>query len=171
MYYLDLLDDLGRNIRQGQKAWAPTPCGWLLLGSLEDESFPDWYTPEASSLDQRTIFVNSLQMFKSVVPDLHPRIETLLSMHRKPLSLVFEDKEVVQMAYDSYLVDLIRHVGAPIVGYRYEENGQEYLDLEVLPKEVIENAAYVSAHRPEHRFELPVLANYNHKAVLHFIRE
>lgn len=73
------------------------------------------------------VLVDSLNMFKKLVPSLHPKLETLLFYHNRPLSIlvnpphafprhVFERESsfAVRLVRDPYSRQLIQELGRPV---------------------------------------------------------
>ena len=73
------------------------------------------------------ILVDSLDMFKSLVPDLHPRLETLLVYHHRPLTILCEGPSVsrpelsnengliaVRLTRDVFCTQVIQHIQGPL---------------------------------------------------------
>ena len=174
MYFLDDIELLQQLISQGDWACLPTDAGWCACAlhpsniDIESES-----ESKIEELDDWTCLVADTMMFKAVVPDLHPRIDTLLSLHRKPLSLYFKDSDVqvVRIATHPLIKHLIQTLDQPIWAKRLYDSGQAVLNFEDIPMSILKVAAYVSSDKSKKDFELPVLASYNHKANLKFIRE
>lgn len=174
MYFLDDIDMLQQILLEGQWALLPTDAGWCAC-SLEPSNF----TAQSESdrkieeLDEWTCLVADTEMFKDVIPSLHPRIDTLLTLHRKPLSLHFENSEikVVRIATHPLIKHLCEKLERPIWARRLYDLDRPLLNFDELPSSLLNEAAYVSSDRSKTEFELPVLAAYNHKANLKFIRE
>ena len=72
--------------------------------------------------------VSSIEMLKRYVPKIHPRLETLLSFHNRPLTVIY-DKSVgipagakapngsvaIRVAQDEFCQALIESLGRPIL--------------------------------------------------------
>lgn len=74
------------------------------------------------------VLVNSIDMLKNHLPDLHPRIETLLAYHRQPLSVVADrvhglpaplsypaTMPAFRLVRDHYSLSLIHQLGRPLL--------------------------------------------------------
>lgn len=72
--------------------------------------------------------VDSLEMLKRYVPYVHPRLQTLLAHHARPLTMIYENVEglaagvtaadgtaAIRVASDQYCRDLIGSFGRPLV--------------------------------------------------------
>ena len=74
------------------------------------------------------LLVNSIEMLKNYVEQVHPRIETLLMHHTQPLTVVYDQAKnlppisyakegsvAVRVVMDSFCKELIGHFGKPLI--------------------------------------------------------
>jgi len=185
MLYLDDLDEVISLLEEGKTILIPTDSGWCVCHSAKYVINLDYLgNDNIKQPDDQLIMVSTPEMFQTVVPELHPRIQTLLGFHQHALALEFpneyidleekpEDKLLyVKMSSDEYCQGLIEKYNHPIWAHRIFDLGQEVLEFESIPATVLNSVAYISQHHGVHtEFALPVIARYNNKAVLDFIRE
>lgn len=185
MLFLDDLDHICSLLRDGRNILIPTDGGWCFCHDAQQfKKLNAAGRPTQSEPDDRMIIVSSPDMFQDVVPSLHPRIQTLLSFHQHALALEFDSSQIqlvdtadfdhifVKMAVDEYSKGLIEHYGRPLWCHRIYEGNEVVLNYEDIPTTALQQADFVSQHHAvPMAFSLPVLARYNKKAVLDFIRE
>ena len=132
------------------------------------------------------MLVDSIEMIKKHVPDMHPRIETLLHFHKKPLTVVYprvikipeyalaEDKTAaIRITYDPYTNHLIKLLGCPLMSTSANlHNEPPANSFDEVPTEIIEAVDFVSKHRNKEQLtEKPsVIINYNEEGEINFLR-
>ena len=85
-YFLDNIEEVAKLLKSGKKTLLPTDSGWCACHVLPENGVDKEEGWQKS--DDVSIMVSDIGMLKSIYPDLHPRIETLLSLHDKPLGLL-----------------------------------------------------------------------------------
>ena len=74
------------------------------------------------------LLVDSIEMLKGCVKNLHPRIETLMLYHKRPLTILYDDPShlpdqvlnndgsiAIRLTHDRFCQQTIRRMGKPIV--------------------------------------------------------
>ena len=133
------------------------------------------------------ILVSSLDMLRRYVVHLHPRIETLLIYHLRPLTVLYEqgrnlpnsilseDGQVaIRLVQDEYCRQLISLFGKPLVATAADLREGYYPDnFGAVSSDVIERVDYVSHHRrnDKARAKPSVVARLSYKDELEFLRE
>jgi L-threonylcarbamoyladenylate synthase len=133
------------------------------------------------------VLVESLEMLKLYAPRIHPRVETLLSLHMKPLTIVYpnvkgfpdilysEKKTVaIRVVQDAFCQAMIREFGKPIVSTSANLTGEPWpRGFGEINSEIIKGVNYVVRHRREEKVTgtPSVIATYNSKGNLSFLRE
>lgn len=111
------------------------------------------------------LIVHSMNMLKSQVIHLHPRLETLLVFHTRPLSMLMEaanhlpdilkDEEghvAVRLAHDDFCIQLIGALGSPLVVAPACIDGQPFpAHFGAISSEIIEGVDHVSKYRQHER--------------------
>ncbi len=86
-----------------------------------------------------SLLANSIEMVKEYVEELHPRVETLLSHHTRPLTVVYNKAKnlpsnllpddgsiAIRIATDGYCQALIEKLGKPIVTTSANLSGEPF---------------------------------------------
>lgn len=133
------------------------------------------------------ILVDSVQMLKQYVDHLHPRIETLLYYHVRPLTVVCkkarnlpsnllppDGRVAIRMVQDDFCRELIQSFGAPLVA-TYATLNEQYFPSTFggVSSEVIQAVDYVALHRRTEKTpgEPSVIVSLSEKDELIFLRE
>ena len=133
------------------------------------------------------VLVDCLEMLKHYAPRIHPRIETLLSMHTQPLTIIYPDVKhlpeilysekktvAIRVVMDSFCQEVIQQLGRPMVSTSANLSGHPWpKGFGEISSEIIKASNYVVRYRREEKQtgEPSVIATYNSKGNLHFVRE
>jgi len=107
------------------------------------------------------ILVADLPMLKELTGPLHPRLETLLALHRRPLTVLYGQagalpevlagpggKWAIRITSDPFLRDLIREMEAPLVASLPALPGEDApAHFGVISSQFLENVDYVARWR------------------------
>lgn len=121
-------------------------------------------------LDQQegmVVLVADLPMLKSLVGELHPRLETLLSLHRRPLTVVYaqalglpdilkgeQGRWAIRITAEPFLQDLIRELGHPLVAAAPHLPGEEPpLHFGAISSAFLEKVDYIARWRRNEKKE------------------
>lgn len=134
-----------------------------------------------------TILVDSIAMLKEYVTHLHPRIETLLSFHVRPLTIVYNEAKAlppallsadgsvaIRIPQDRFCRELISQFGRPIVATSANKQGAPRpTHFGEISSAIIEGVDIVVPHRRADRSigEPSVVAKLSEKAELIFLRD
>ncbi len=107
------------------------------------------------------ILVADLDMLKRYVPDLYPRLETLLTLHKRPLTILFsktvdlpdelrgpQGEWAIRMTLDPVLRPLIQAYGRPLIGTaacKYQEDIPRHFGE--IRSDILENVDYIAKWR------------------------
>ena len=132
------------------------------------------------------VLVDSVAMLKHYVAYLHPRLQTLLDVHARPLSMVYPEVEglapgvlaadgsaAIRVTKDPYCRALIGSFGRPIVSTSANAAGQPFPShYGAISSEVLRAADHVVRHRQCDRspHEPSVVARWNENNELEPIR-
>ena len=133
------------------------------------------------------ILVSSIDMLRRYVAHLHPRIETLLLYHLRPLTVAYrqgrnlpnsildENGQVaIRLAQDEYCRQLITRLGKPVVATEADLRLGYYPDsFGAISSDVIERVDYVSKYRRSDKIPAQplVMARLSPRDELEFLRE
>ena len=176
-------------LRDGGLLLYPTDTVWSVGCDATD--------PEAlrrlramKSIDQHEcleLLVDSPKMLKQYIAHFHPRIETLLSFHLRPLTVRYErgrnlpqealDQEgsiAIRIVQDEYCQSLIRKLGRPIVALPADlKPGSFPANFGAISSDIIEQVDYIVHHRRNDKSiaQPSVMVQLGHKDELEFLRE
>ena len=133
------------------------------------------------------ILVSSIDMLRRYVAHLHPRIETLLLYHLRPLTVAYrqgrnlpnsvldENGQVaIRLVQDEYCREMITRMGKPLVATEADLRQGYYPDnFGAISSDVIERVDYVSKHRRSDKVSAQpsVMARLSPRDELEFLRE
>ena len=133
------------------------------------------------------VLVDSIEMLKTYATRIHPRVETLLTMHFKPLTILYPRVEGlpeilcssgntvgIRVVQDEFCQEVIRHFGRPIVSTSANISGAPWpKGFGEISSQILEAADHIVRYRRDEKEtgEPSVIATYNSKGVLDFIRE
>lgn len=190
MYLLrDDINEIADLVLQGNIICYPTDTVWAIGG---DATNPDTVArlrtlrqhPDNEGL---VVLVDSIEMLKQYASDLPPRIETLLSLHHRPFSLIYNDchglapnvgaadhSVAIRVTYESFSQLLIKTVGRPLVATGPCPYGAPYpTHFGAISSDMLGKADYVVKYRQDDKKPaLPSpLARLDQFQELDFIRE
>jgi L-threonylcarbamoyladenylate synthase len=132
------------------------------------------------------VLVSDLEMLKEYVDNIHPRIESLLHYHEKPLTVIYKEvrdiPEIlrgkngsvgIRIVQDDYCRNFIRKFGRPIVSTSVNKSGQpapvHFAEIEF---DLLNDADYVSQHRRNDKFEAIAskIISFNSNGKIKFLR-
>jgi len=183
------IDEVVDTLKKGGIILYPTDTIWGLGCDAQNEKSIEkiYAIKQRAQSAPLILLVDSVEMLKDYVPRIHPRVETLMSMHQKPLTIVYSGVEglpsvlysekntlAIRVVQDKFCQAMIRDFGAPIVSTSANESGQPWpKGFGEISSEIIKAVDYVVRHRREEKVtgEPSVIATYNSKGNLHFLRE
>ncbi|MBL7825757.1 MAG: threonylcarbamoyl-AMP synthase [Saprospiraceae bacterium] len=133
------------------------------------------------------LLVSSIEMLKRYVPKLHPRIETLLSFHQRPLTVIYErtvglpdfvkapnGSIAIRVATDQFCQELIETFNGPIVSTSANKSGEPFPPtFGSISSEILGTVDYVVKYRQDDKEpgEPSAIAKLDRHLELEFIRE
>ncbi len=188
MQLLDDLDDISSILSDDGVILHPTDTIWGLGCSVKSRvAIERIYKIKKRPADKPCLLlVNSIEMLKNYVDDIHPRIETLLTYHNKPLTIIYpngknvpdkllnEDGNIaIRLVHHTLTRNIINHTGAPIVSTSANFSGADFPNsFDEIDPALFELVDYTSYQ--ERNSKAPatpsVIASYNEKGDLVFIR-
>ena len=133
------------------------------------------------------ILVDSIEMLKRYTGKIHPRIETLLHFHQRPLTVLYDQpmgvspllisdqkKIGIRVVKDGFCHRLIKEYGAAIVSTSANVHGEPFPErFGNISSEILRQVDYVAqpTDNDEGTGTPSVIAKFNHKGDLIFIRE
>ena len=131
------------------------------------------------------ILVSDIEMLKKYIRNIHPRIETLLVHHNRPLTIIYpkgknlpdillkKGKVAIRIIKDPVISLIIRKFGKPIVSTSANITGMEFpKTFKDINKKIIKSVDYVFKYKQNDNSpgEPSVIATYNKNGKLKFIR-
>jgi L-threonylcarbamoyladenylate synthase len=133
------------------------------------------------------LLVDSLETLKNHVAHVHPRIETLLHFHDRPLTVIYDegmglassvlgkDGSVgIRIVKDAFCRELIRQFGKPLVATSANVTGQSFPShYGEISSAILEKVDLVVRYKQDHKEkgEPSVIVRLNEFEELDFIRE
>ena len=134
------------------------------------------------------ILVDSIEMLKKYVGVIHPRVETLLSYHTRPVTIIYDESfglasnvpapdgsVAVRIVQDAFCRELIKQFGKPIVKSAAKITGQKYpTHYGEISSDILEKVDMVVRYKQDtkEKGEPSVIARFNLEyEELDFIRE
>lgn len=133
------------------------------------------------------ILVDSLQMLRRYVPEIHPKIQTLLAYHQRPLTIVYKQalglpesvkaangSVAIRITRDEFCLELIQTLGKPIVSTVAAKEKQPFPPtFGAISSEILGGVDYVVKHRQDDKEpqEPSSIAYLDNSKELEFIRE
>ena len=133
------------------------------------------------------ILVDSLQMLRRYVPEIHPRIQTLLAYHQRPITIIYkkalglpvpvkaaDGSVAIRVTQDEFCLELIRGLDKPIVSAIAAKEGEPFPQtFGGISSEILGAVDYVVKYRQDDKTpEQPSsMAYLDGSKELEFIRE
>lgn len=175
-------------LRMGHVILYPTDTIWGLGCDIENE----YAVKRIHEIKERPadkpliILVDSIETLKRYIRHIHPRVETLLIYHDQPLTIVYqasseappylctsENTIAIRVTLDPFCRALIKGLGRPITSTSANISTQafptSYEHIESLIKEKTDYIVDPTLD-PEEERQPSVMATFNHKGELDFIR-
>lgn len=157
------LNDALTTLQQGGLILYPTDTLWSIGCDATNVSAVQKLLQLTKTINRVEIIVDSLEMLKKHVGHVHPRIETLLTYHTRPLSIKFEEPKGIaevlhnqspelgfRVCQDDYCSELINEFGKPLAAC-FASFDNEYLPTTfgAISSEVIQSVDYVTRYRQD----------------------
>jgi len=133
------------------------------------------------------LLVDSIEMIKDYVETVHPRLETLMMHHTRPMTVIYDKAKnlpenavgpdgsvAIRVVMDPFCQQLIRTVGKPLVASSANIGEAPYPSIfGEISSEVIQGVDYIAKHRRNDKTpKAPsVIVKYDGKGELVFLRE
>lgn len=133
------------------------------------------------------LLVDSVEMLKNYIEQVPPRIETLLSFHTRPLTVIYDKgfnlpanamaktgSVAIRIVQDDFCKQLIHNFNRPLIATSANISNAPFPStFGEISSEVIQGVDYVFQHRRDDKtqYEPSVIVKYNEKGDLVFIRE
>lgn len=183
----NLINDCAANLLKGNSILFQSDTNWTVGCYSKNGNCIQKlkYVVDAANINL-VLLVNSISMLKNHVSSLHPRIETLLLHHKRPLTIIYEKATnlpfinsfnestlAIRLIHDSFCDALINKIGQPILTVNIEEirsisatNSES--KLQMIKSKVDYICPYSNSNLNENT--LSVMASYTQEGELLIIR-
>ncbi len=188
IYVQDNIEEICQLLQAGKVILFPTDTVWGIgCDATSEEGIHKLFRiKENVPSEPLTVLVDGIVMLRKYVEEIHPRIETLLTLHERPLTIVYPQTKNLpdilmegsfavgmRIVRDPFCSELITSLGNPLVAL-----GASQTDAPApghfgeVSSEIIRAVDYVVKHRQEDRNpgEPSVIATYDDDGQLEFIR-
>lgn len=133
------------------------------------------------------LLVDSIEMLKEYVVAIHPRLETLMMHHIRPMTVIYDQAKnlppnavgpggsvAIRVAHDPFCQHLIKAVGKPLVATSANISNEPFPAIfGEISSEVIKGVDYIAKHRRTDKSpkEPSVIVKYDGKGELVFLRD
>ena len=164
----DHLEDIITVLNSGGVVVYPTDTIWGVgCDACNAAAVEKVYALKKRSRDKGfVILVDSIEMLKKYVAHVHPRVDTLLHYHERPLTVVFDqarnlpanvcppDGSIgVRIVKDEFCRLLIRHFGRPLVSSSANVSNESFQGtFGSISSEILTGADYVVKYRQHEKF-------------------
>lgn len=141
MFENEKFDEILAVLRRGGVILYPTDTIWGIGCDATNADAVSRITKikERSADKGYILLVDSLEMLKKYVTSVHPRVQTLLAYHTRPLTMIYDESVgvasnvlaldgsvAVRIVQDAFCRELIRQFGKPIVKSSAKLEGQPH---------------------------------------------
>lgn len=187
MTYQTEVEKLGQLLKQDKVVICPTDTIWGLSCSVNSESA----TKRIYDIKERALgkpfilLVSDLSMLKRYVVNIHPRIETLLVHHKKPLTVIYSQPRFIpqyalatdgsigiRIVQDETCAAIIRSVNTPLVStsanYSSAPSPGTYQEID---QNLLTQVDYVATFNRDDEIRTPsVIIKYDEEGQIEIIR-
>jgi L-threonylcarbamoyladenylate synthase len=193
MYLLrDDISEIVALLEEGKTILYPTDTIWGLGCDASNEEAIE----KISAIKRRkpeksyVLLVDSIEMLKVYAPKMHPRIETLLTFHDRPLTVVYDrfsgvtglpaaargadGSMAIRVTKDQFCQNLIAAFGKPIISTSANISGTPFpAHFGEISSEILAEVDYVVKFRQDDKEprEPSVIAKVDRRGELDFLRE
>ena len=186
---LYLLGDTIAALQDGQTILYPTDTVWGIgCDATQDEAVERVLAIKERPRGQGLIvLVSSVEMLKRYVAELHPRLQTVLDLHARPLTMIYPEvtglspavaardgSVAIRIAKDRYVSALLERLGRPVVSTSANKAGAETpTHFGDIPSDILSSVDHVVKYRQRDRTagRPSVIARWNDNNELEPVRE
>ena len=185
----DDISEITNLLNNGGTICYPTDTIWGIgCDALNDSAIQKINEIKGGAPDEGyIILVDSVEMLKLYVPQMHPRLETLLSYHNRPLSIIYPHSEglpdslyapdgsiAIRLTNDEFCQELISAIGRPLLSTAACKKDEPWPPtFGSISSEIIGGVDYVVRHRRDDKTpgEPSPVAKLDSHQELEFVRE
>lgn len=180
----DIIDAL----HQGQIILFPTDTIWGLGCRVDNiDAVKRIFAVKSRDISKPfPVLVSSITMLKEYVEHIHPRIETLLTFHEYPLTVIYPkaknlvppsiDKSgsiAIRLVQDDFCADIIEKLGVPIVATSANIGGEAFpQNFSEISEAIKKQVDLIVSYRQEEKTKgkPSIIAKYDKQGNLEFLR-
>ncbi|MEO6039746.1 MAG: L-threonylcarbamoyladenylate synthase [Saprospiraceae bacterium] len=185
----DDISEISRLLLDGSIICYPTDTIWGIgcdatnPAAIERVTLLKGRTPEKGYV----LLVSDIEMLKRYVPKVHPRLETLLSFHTRPLTIIYDrsiglptvakapDGTVaIRVVQDEFCRELIQNIDRPLISSSANKSGEPYPPTYgSISSEILGGVDYVVKYRQDNKEpqEPSSIAKLDRHMELEFLRD
>jgi len=187
--YLDNLNVVKDILLEDKVILSPTDTVWGLgCSAMSELAVKKIYSLKERDHNKPFILlVHNVQLLKQYIKNIHPRIETLIHYHQRPLSIIYEvnnnipvylksteDTIAIRVTKDPLLIELIQKLGHPLVSTSANIQGEPTPELfSQIDSRIIEKVDYVfkEGRKINEKKSPSMLIKFNEEGELVFLRK
>ncbi len=185
----DKIEEILTVLRNGGTILYPSDTIWGIGGDARSEEVVE----KINDIKQRkpdkngyVILVDSVEMLRRYVGFIHPRIETLLVYHQRPLTVIYDQaiglasnaigrdgSVAIRVVRDAFCRALIEQFDAPLISTSANVSGEPFpKNYGEISSDILENVGFVVKYRTDdkEKSEPSVIVRLNADEELDFIR-
>lgn len=188
MLFDDKLSDIIRTLESDGVLLHATDTVWgLACSALSNKGIDKIYTIKNRNNNKPILMlVDSVEMIKKHVPHIHPRIETLLHFHKKPLTIIYPNviklpkfslaengSAAIRITADPFTNHIIKLLGCPLMSTSANISNEPFAQtLSEVSHEILDNVDFISKHRKDEKLKgkPSIMIDYNDAGQINFIR-
>ena len=189
MEYASELQNCVNTLQDGKVLLYPTDTIW----GIGCDPFREDTVKRIAQIKQRPqqlpfiLLASSVDMIHDYTDSLHPRVETLLTIHTKPLTIVYPSAKnlpdyllandgsiAIRICQDAFCQEMIQQFGKPIVSTSANISGQPFPSrFGEISSSILRSVDYVARLRQNEVSETQpsVIATFTQNGQLEFLRE
>jgi len=189
MFERDKLEDITKVLQDGGTILYPTDTIWGIgCDATNAEAVHKIFTLKNREITKPfVLLVDSIEMLTNYVVHLHPRIETLLMHHTKPVTVIYDegknlpdisvaaDRSVaVRVVLDTFCKELIGKFGKPLVATSANVSNQPFpANFGGISSDILSGVDYVVKWKQGEKIQSQpsVIVKLSEKEELIFLRE
>ena len=189
MFENEKFDEILTVLRKGGVILYPTDTIWGIgCDATQEDAVEKILTLKNRKSDKGfVLLVDSIEMLKNYVDHVHPRVETLLSFHDRPLTVIYEQgvglasnvlaidgSIAIRVVKDAFCRELIQQFGRPLVSTSANVSGAPFpAHFGEINSDVIEKVDFIVKYKQDNKEkgEPSVIVRLNKDEELDFIRE
>lgn len=167
MVFTEEIENLVDCLKKGGVVLYPTDTIWGLGSDINskyavEKIFSIKNRPKSKPL---ILLASSIEMLKSYVPLIHPRLETLLTYFDKPLTVIYDHvigipsylraengSAAIRIVHDPYCSAIIERLGHPITSTSANLTGQPFPKFfGEIQSDIMQYVDFIAFHRREER--------------------